>query len=59
MGHARHGGPPAGIYMSQMDRESTVDVRENYGGVTSPLEPRQFYTNEFAPTGTEYIPPQT
>jgi hypothetical protein len=51
-------GRPLG-YMAQMDWASTVEVLKTYGAVTGVLEPAQLYTNEFVPTGNEYIPPQT
>jgi NitT/TauT family transport system substrate-binding protein len=51
-------GRPLG-YMAQMDWASTVEVLKTYGGVTGVLDPAQLYTNEFVPTGNEYIPPQT
>ena len=28
------------------------------GGVTAPLETSRLYTNDFVPSGTEYVPPQ-
>jgi NitT/TauT family transport system substrate-binding protein len=37
---------------------STIEVLKQYGGVTAPLTPDQLYTNEFVPTGAEYVPPQ-
>lgn len=51
-------GKPLG-WMSEKDWQSTVEVLKKYGGVTKPLQPNQLYTNEFVPTGAEYIPPQT
>ena len=45
--------------MSDKDWEETVDVLKQYGGVTTPLEAQQLYTNDFVPTGGEFIPPQT
>jgi len=51
-------GRPLG-WMSDKDWESTVDVLRTYGGVTGPLEPDRLYTNEFVPTGADYVPPQT
>jgi NitT/TauT family transport system substrate-binding protein len=51
-------GKPLG-WMSQKDWEETVAVLKQYGGVTSPLEAEQLYTNEFVPAGDEFIPPQT
>jgi NitT/TauT family transport system substrate-binding protein len=33
-------------------------VLKQYGGVTAPLQPSQLYTNEFVPTGAEFVPPQ-
>jgi NitT/TauT family transport system substrate-binding protein len=35
-----------------------VSVLKQYGGVTTPLEASQLYTNDFTPTGAEFIPPQ-
>jgi NitT/TauT family transport system substrate-binding protein len=49
-------GKPLG-WMAEKDWEETVEVLKHYGGVTTPLEARQLYTNEFVPTGTEFIPP--
>ncbi len=40
------------------DWASTIHVLKQYGGVTTPLETSQLYTNEFVPSGTEYVPPQ-
>jgi NitT/TauT family transport system substrate-binding protein len=34
-------------------------VLKQYGGVATPLEASALYTNEFVPTGAEYVPPQT
>jgi NitT/TauT family transport system substrate-binding protein len=51
-------GKPLG-WMSEKDWEETVVVLKQYGGVTSPLEAEQLYTNEFVPAGDEFIPPQT
>ena len=31
---------------------------KQYGGVTAPLEAKQLYTNDFVPTGSEFVPPQ-
>jgi len=50
-------GKPLG-WMSDKDWAATVDVLKNYGGVTTPLDAQKLYTNEFVPTGAEYIPPQ-
>jgi NitT/TauT family transport system substrate-binding protein len=51
-------GKPLG-WMSDQDWEATVAVLKQYGGVTTPLDARQLYTNEFVPTGNEFVPPQT
>lgn len=40
------------------DWASTIEVLKQYGGVTAPLTTSQLYTNEFVPTGAEYVPPQ-
>jgi NitT/TauT family transport system substrate-binding protein len=46
-------------WMSPKDWASTVDVLKAYGGVTTPLEASELYTNEFVPTEAEFIPPQS
>ena len=51
-------GKPLG-WMAPEDWESTVSVLKAYGGVTTPLEAKDIYTNEFVPTGAEFIPPQS
>jgi NitT/TauT family transport system substrate-binding protein len=51
-------GKPLG-WMSEKDWEETVVVLKQYGGVTSPLEAGQLYTNEFVPAGDEFIPSRT
>jgi NitT/TauT family transport system substrate-binding protein len=51
-------GKPLG-WMSDKDWQSTVAVLKEYGGVTTPLDPAQLYTNEFVPTGAAFVPPQT
>ncbi len=51
-------GKPLG-WMSDKDWDATVEVLKTYGGVTTPLDAKALYTNEFVPTGAEFIPPQT
>jgi NitT/TauT family transport system substrate-binding protein len=51
-------GKPLG-WMSDKDWNETVAVLKQYGGVTTPLEAAQLYTNEFVPTSGEFVPPQT
>jgi NitT/TauT family transport system substrate-binding protein len=51
-------GKPLG-WMSDQDWQETVTVLKQYGGVATPLEASQLYTNEFVPTGGEFVPPQT
>jgi NitT/TauT family transport system substrate-binding protein len=51
-------GKPLG-WASDVDWGETVKVLKQYGGVTTPLEASALYTNEFVPTGAEYVPPQT
>jgi NitT/TauT family transport system substrate-binding protein len=51
-------GKPLG-WMAQQDWEQTVAVLEQYGGVTTPLEAAQVYTNDFVPSGAEFVPPKT
>jgi NitT/TauT family transport system substrate-binding protein len=50
-------GKPLG-WESDGSWASTIDVLKQYGGVTASLTPSQLYTNEFVPTGAEYVPPQ-
>jgi NitT/TauT family transport system substrate-binding protein len=50
-------GKPLG-WGSDTDWVATIEVLKQYGGVTTPLETSQLYTNEFVPTGAEYVPPQ-
>ena len=50
-------GMPFG-WMSDKDWEDTVRILKEYGGVTTPLEAKQLYTNEFVPTSAEYNYPQ-
>ena len=45
-------------WMAMEDWVSTVAVLKAYGGVTTPLEAAELFTNDFAPTGAEFIPPQ-
>src|SRR5437660_1114588 len=51
-------GKPLG-WMAEKDWNETVAVLKQYGGVTTPLEAAQLYTNEFVPTSGEFVPPQT
>jgi NitT/TauT family transport system substrate-binding protein len=50
-------GKPLG-WGSDVDWAATVGVLKQYGGVTTPLEASELYTNEFVPVGAEYVPPQ-
>jgi NitT/TauT family transport system substrate-binding protein len=50
-------GKPLG-WEAEADWASTLQVLKQYGGATAPLEPSQVFTNEFVPTGAEYVPPQ-
>jgi len=45
-------------WSSDQDWAETVSVLKQYGGVTGPLEGSQLYTNDFVPTGAEFVPPQ-
>lgn len=51
-------GKPLG-WMSDKDWDDTVRILREYGGVSTPLDPRTLYTNEFVPTGDEFVPPQS
>jgi NitT/TauT family transport system substrate-binding protein len=46
-------------WMPDQDWKSTVEVLKAYGGVTTPLNAADLYTNEFVPTEAEFIPPQS
>jgi NitT/TauT family transport system substrate-binding protein len=50
-------GKPLG-WGSDAEWALTIQVLKQYGGVTAPLQTSQLYTNEFVPTGAEYVPPQ-
>jgi NitT/TauT family transport system substrate-binding protein len=50
-------GKPLG-WEAEADWASTVNVLRQYGGVTIPVATSQVYTNEFVPTGAQYVPPQ-
>jgi NitT/TauT family transport system substrate-binding protein len=50
-------GKPLG-WEADADWGSTVQVLKQYGGNATPPELTQLYTNEFVPTGAEYVPPQ-
>ncbi len=50
-------GKPLG-WMSDKDWDETVKNLRQYGGATAPLDPKTLYTNEFVPTGDEFVPPQ-
>jgi NitT/TauT family transport system substrate-binding protein len=45
--------------MSDKDWEQTVEVLKQYGGVATPLEANQIFTNDFVPSGSEFLPPST
>jgi NitT/TauT family transport system substrate-binding protein len=49
-------GQPLG-WMAEKDWEQTVEVLKQYGGVDTPLDPATLFTNDFVPTGAEYMPP--
>jgi NitT/TauT family transport system substrate-binding protein len=50
-------GKPLG-WESELDWAATVKVLKEYGGVTAPLDAAALYTNEFVPTGPDFVPPQ-
>jgi NitT/TauT family transport system substrate-binding protein len=50
-------GKPLG-WASATDWASTVSVLKQYGGVTAPLDPNMLFTNEYVPSGAEFVPPQ-
>lgn len=45
-------------WSSEEDWAATVEVLRSFGGVTTPLEARQLFTNDFVPEGAEFVPPQ-
>jgi NitT/TauT family transport system substrate-binding protein len=45
-------------WMAAEDWNATVAALKAYGGVTTPLETGDLYSNEFVPTEAEFIPPQ-
>jgi NitT/TauT family transport system substrate-binding protein len=45
-------------WMADSDWAATVDTLKQYGGIYGPLDPKGIFTNEFVPTGPEFIPPQ-
>jgi NitT/TauT family transport system substrate-binding protein len=50
-------GKPLG-WEDDADWNSTVAVLKQYGGVATPPALDVLYTNEFVPTGADYVPPQ-
>jgi NitT/TauT family transport system substrate-binding protein len=50
-------GKPLG-WGADADWAATIAVLKQYGGVTAPLETSRLYTNDFVPSGAEYVPPQ-
>jgi len=50
-------GKPLG-WAAETDWAGTIQVLKQYGGVTASLATDGLYTNDFVPTGTEYVPPQ-
>jgi NitT/TauT family transport system substrate-binding protein len=50
-------GKPLG-WEADADWASTLRVLKQYGGISTPLTTSGLYTNEFVPTGAEYVPPQ-
>ena len=50
-------GKPLG-WGSETDWAGTIQVLKQYVGVTAPLTTNQLYTNEFVPSGPEYMPPE-
>jgi NitT/TauT family transport system substrate-binding protein len=50
-------GKPLG-WSSDIDWAETVKVLKQYGGVTAPPESNALFTNDFVPSGAEYVPPE-
>lgn len=49
-------GKPLG-WMSDADWQETAHVLQQFGGVAS-VDPKALYTNDFAPDGKDFVPPQ-
>jgi NitT/TauT family transport system substrate-binding protein len=45
-------------WASDVDWVETVKVLKQYGAVTGHIEANELYTNEFVPTGADFVPPQ-
>jgi NitT/TauT family transport system substrate-binding protein len=50
-------GKPLG-WGSEADWAGTIQVLKQFVGVSTPLTTSQLYTNEFVPSGPEYMPPE-
>ena len=50
-------GKPLG-WGSDADWAGTIQVLKQYVGTSAPLTTAQLYTNEFVPSGADYVPPQ-
>jgi NitT/TauT family transport system substrate-binding protein len=50
-------GKPLG-WASEADWAGTIQVLKQFVGVSTPLTTSQLYTNEFVPSGAEYVPPE-
>jgi NitT/TauT family transport system substrate-binding protein len=50
-------GQPLG-WMAEKDWQQTVEVLKQYGGVETPLAAADLFTNDYVPTGADYVPPQ-
>ena len=51
-------GKPLG-WGSDADWTSAIAVLKQYGGVSAPLTTSRLFTNDFVPSGAEYVPPQS
>jgi len=51
-------GKPLG-WGSAADWTSAIAVLKQYGGVSAPLTTSRLFTNDFVPSGAEYVPPQS
>jgi NitT/TauT family transport system substrate-binding protein len=50
-------GKPLG-WSSDADWTATISVLKEYGGLTAPLQASDLFTNEYVPSGAEFVPPQ-
>jgi NitT/TauT family transport system substrate-binding protein len=45
-------------WSSEADWNTTISILKQYGGLTAPLQASDLFTNEYVPSGAEFVPPQ-